>query len=55
MVNIICQCGHKDNSHTENGCNFPTCSCNRFFDPAIMEEKGMGALRILLAERAGRS
>ena len=24
-------------------------------DPTIQEEKGMGALRILLAERAGRS
>jgi hypothetical protein len=56
MVNLICQCGHKDNSHTENGCNFPTCSCDGFIDPTQYDEpKGMGALRILRAERAGRT
>ena len=30
MVNIICQCGHQNNSHTENGCNFDTCNCDKF-------------------------
>ena len=30
MVNIICYCGHQNNSHTENGCNFDTCNCDKF-------------------------
>ena len=55
MVNLICQCGHKANSHTENGCNFHTCSCDGFIDPTQYDEpKGMGALIGLRAELAGR-
>ena len=58
MLNIICQCGHKINSHTENGCTFPTCICDRFIDTTQYDEvddKGMGALIGLRAEMAGRS
>jgi hypothetical protein len=55
MVNLICQCGHKANSHTENGCNFHTCSCDGFIDPTQYDEpKGMGALIGLRASMAGR-